>query len=410
MSTTELHSLDLLTFPVWIVSPQTEELVFANIVARELMQDLCFTPLRKGIFSTHYQNDLTMYLSDLRNHHHIVEILTVYRDGEEIALASRLSIQSLPDVGDVILFEGIETPTAQGLKASRSATYQRKKQGFYARFFQTNSAPMLLIDPSRDGLIVDANLSALNFYGYSHDVMCQKHTWKINMLGRHILPVMHEIAHLPGGHKPLHFVHKLADGTSRHVQIYAGPIEIYGNKLLLCIIHDITEQKRLEQELERAALCDPLTGLLNRRHFYQVTGPEQTYAISLTQDYSLLLIDIDRFKSINDLFGHLKGDEVICALARTLESCARKDDLIFRWGGEEFVLLLPRTSLDIALNLAEVIRATVAKVTLPGLPRFTVSIGVARHETNESIDELFKRVDDALYKAKHEGRNKVLAA
>lgn len=147
------------------------------------------------------------------------------------------------------------------------------------------------------------------------------------------------------------------------MQTYAGPIEIYGNKLMLCIIHDITEQKRLEQELERAALRDVLTGLLNRRHFYQVTEPEQTQAISLTQDYSLLLIDTDRFKSINDLFGHLKGDEVLCALART-ESCARKDDLIFRWGGEEFVLLLPRTSLDVALNLAEVIRATVAKVTL----------------------------------------------
>ncbi|MDM2942268.1 sensor domain-containing diguanylate cyclase [Citrobacter sp. Cm038] len=410
MSTTELHSLDLLTIPVWIVLPHTEELVFANAVAREIMPEPSFSRLRRGIFSTHAQADLPMYLGDLRNHHDIVEIITVYRDGAEIALSCRLSIRTLANVGDVILFEGIETPSAQGLKASRSATYQRKKQGFYARFFLTNSAPMLLIDPSRDGLIVDANLSALTFYGYSHDVMCQKHTWEINMLGRHILPVMHKIAHLPGGHKPLHFVHKLADGSTRHVQTYAGPIEIYGNKLMLCIIHDITEQKRLEQELERAALHDALTGLLNRRHFYQITEPEQTHAISLTQDYSLLLIDTDRFKSINDLFGHLKGDEVLCALARTLESCARKDDLIFRWGGEEFVLLLPRTSLDVAINLAEVIRATVARVTLPGLPRFTVSIGVARHEANESIDELFKRVDDALYKAKNEGRNRVLAA
>ncbi|MCQ7059102.1 sensor domain-containing diguanylate cyclase [Escherichia coli] len=410
MSTTELHSLDLLTIPVWIVLPHTEELVFANAVAREIMPEPNFSRLRRGIFSTHAQADLPMYLGDLRNHHDIVEIITVYRDGAEIALSCRLSIRTLANVGDVILFEGIETPSAQGLKASRSATYQRKKQGFYARFFLTNSAPMLLIDPSRDGLIVDANLSALTFYGYSHDVMCQKHTWEINMLGRHILPVMHKIAHLPGGHKPLHFVHKLADGSTRHVQTYAGPIEIYGNKLMLCIIHDITEQKRLEQELERAALHDALTGLLNRRHFYQITEPEQTHAISLTQDYSLLLIDTDRFKSINDLFGHLKGDEVLCALARTLESCARKDDLIFRWGGEEFVLLLPRTTLDVAINLAEVIRATVARVTLPGLPRFTVSIGVARHEANESIDELFKRVDDALYKAKNEGRNRVLAA
>ena len=123
MSTTELHSLDLLTFPVWIVSPQTEELVFANIVARELMQDLCFSPLRKGIFSTHSQHDLTMYLSDLSNHHHVVEILTVYRDGEEIALASRLSIKSLPGVGDVILFEG--KPAVQQLINEKNRAFMR---------------------------------------------------------------------------------------------------------------------------------------------------------------------------------------------------------------------------------------------------------------------------------------------
>lgn len=122
--------------------------------------------------------------------------------------------------------------------------------------------------------------------------------------------------------------------------------------------------------------------------------------LAIAQDYSLLLIDTDRFKHINDLYGHSKGDEVLCALARTLESCARKGDLVFRWGGEEFVLLLPRTPLDTALSLAETIRVSVAKVSISGLPRFTVSIGVAHHEGNESIDELFKRVDDALYRAK----------
>lgn len=405
-----LNALDLLTQPVWIVSPCTEELVFANRIAREVMQGYTFSQLRKGVYSTHAQNTLPNYITDLRRQRDIVEILTVPRENHQAALTCRLSINDLPGTGEVILFEGIDIPAVQGLKASRSATYQRKKQGFYARFFLTNSAPMLLIDPSRDGLIVDANLAALNFYGYSLEAMCQKHTWEINMLGRQVLPVMHEIARLPGGHKPLNFVHKIADGTTRHVQTYAGPIEIYGDRLMLCIIHDITEQKRLEQELERAALHDALTGLLNRRQFYQLTEQGQMQHLTLAQDYSLLLINTDRFKSINDLYGHLKGDEVLCELARNLESCARKGDLVFRWGGEEFVLLLPRTPLETALQLAESIRASVAKIGLPGLPRFTVSIGVAHREPNESIDELFKRMDAALYRAKNDGRNRVLAA
>ncbi|MCU6222886.1 GGDEF domain-containing protein, partial [Enterobacter cloacae] len=106
---------------------------------------------------------------------------------------------------------------------------------------------------------------------------------------------------------------------------------------------------------------------------------------------SLLLVDTDHFKNINDLFGHLKGDEVLIALSRTLEACCRQDDLVFRWGGEEFGILLPRTSLETALNIAESVRAAVAHITLPGLPRFTVSIGVARHDPEESIDALFKR-------------------
>ncbi|ENF0588804.1 GGDEF domain-containing protein [Escherichia coli] len=382
MITHNFNTLDLLTSPVWIVSPFEEQLIYANSAAKLLMQDLTFSQLRTGPYSVSSQKELPKYLSDLQNQHDIIEILTVQRKEEETALSCRLVLRKLTETEPVIIFEGIEAPATLGLKASRSANYQRKKQGFYARFFLTNSAPMLLIDPSRDGQIVDANLAALNFYGYNHETMCQKHTWEINMLGRRVMPIMHEISHLPGGHKPLNFVHKLADGSTRHVQTYAGPIEIYGDKLMLCIVHDITEQKRLEEQLEHAAHHDAMTGLLNRRQFYH----------------------------INDLYGHSKGDEVLCALARTLESCARKGDLVFRWGGEEFVLLLPRPPLDTALSLAETIRVSVAKVSISGLPRFTVSIGVAHHEGNESIDELFKRVDDALYRAKNDGRNRVLAA
>ncbi|EOX7391576.1 diguanylate cyclase [Enterobacter quasiroggenkampii] len=410
MSQNGFEALNVIKTPVWLISPASETIVFANVTATQLMGEKTLDQLRKGLYSANAQHLLSMYVPELKTGQEIVEIWTISRDGQDTPLSCRLSLAHYAPWGDVIVFEGIAQHILSGLKASRSATYRRKKQGFYARFFQTNSAPMLLIDPARDGQIVDANLAALYFYGYSHDDMCSKHTWEINTLGRDVLPIMTAIAALPGGHKPLNFVHRLADGSTRHVQTYAGPIEIYGDKLMLCIIHDITEQKRLEQELEHAALRDSMTGLLNRRQFYAITDPNNLNHLPAQQQFSLLLVDTDRFKNINDLFGHLKGDEVLIALSRTLEACSRENDLVFRWGGEEFVILLPHTPLDIALQIAESIRAAVARITIPGLPRFTVSIGVARHNQGETIDELFKRVDDALYRAKNDGRNKVLAA
>lgn len=410
MSQNGFEALNVIKTPVWLISPASETIVFANVTATQLMGEKTLDQLRKGLYSANAQHLLSMYVPELKTGQEIVEIWTISRDGQDTPLSCRLSLAHYAPWGDVIVFEGIAQHILSGLKASRSATYRRKKQGFYARFFQTNSAPMLLIDPARDGQIVDANLAALYFYGYSHDDMCSKHTWEINTLGRDVLPIMTAIAALPGGHKPLNFVHRLADGSTRHVQTYAGPIEIYGDKLMLCIIHDITEQKRLEQELEHAALRDSMTGLLNRRQFYAITDPNNLNHLPAQQQFSLLLVDTDRFKNINDLFGHLKGDEVLIALSRTLEACSREKDLVFRWGGEEFVILLPHTPLDIALQIAESIRAAVARITIPGLPRFTVSIGVARHNQGETIDELFKRVDDALYRAKNDGRNKVLAA
>lgn len=403
-------ALNLVKTPVWLISPVSEQILFANTAAREAMRNKTVNDMRKGTYSASAQSVLSMYVPDLKTCQEIIEIWTVWRNDLETTMSCRLTLAHVDPHGDVIVFEGLAQQTPSGLKASRSATYQPKKQGFYARFFLTNSAPMLLIDPARDGKIVDANLAALNFYGYNHDDMCRKHTWEINTLGRDVLPVMAEIASLPGGHKPLNFVHRLADGSTRHVQTYAGPIEIYGDKLMLCIIHDITEQKRLEQELEHAALRDSMTGLLNRRQFYYITEQTNPPHLPAQQQFSLLLVDTDHFKNINDVFGHLKGDEVLISLSRTLEACSRKDDYVFRWGGEEFVILLPRTPLDAALEIAETIRAAVARITIPGLPRFTVSIGVARHNQGESLDDLFKRVDDALYRAKNNGRNKVLAA
>ena len=139
MITHNFNTLDLLTSPVWIVSPFEEQLIYANSEARLLMQDLTFSQLRTGPYSVSSQKELPKYLSDLQNQHDIIEILTVQRNEEETALSCRLVLRELTETEPVIIFEGIEAPATLGLKASRSTNYQRKKQGFYARFFLTNS-------------------------------------------------------------------------------------------------------------------------------------------------------------------------------------------------------------------------------------------------------------------------------
>ena len=289
-----------------------------------------------------------------------------------------------------------------------SQRYDIAKHDLYDQLFHSNGAPILLIDPAADGLIVDANLAACRFYGYTREGFCRKHTWEINALGRQVLSIMSEVAKLPGGHRPLNFVHRLADGSLRDVQTNASPLEMDGRRLMLCVVHDVTEQKRLKNELEYAASRDPLTGLWNRRHFLNLLDKARQQKRRNDVNYSLLILDTDHFKNINDQFGHDKGDEVLVLLARTLENRVRETDSVCRWGGEEFIILLPQTEIANAAHLAECLRESVTEIQIPALPRMTVSIGVAQHQHGEPTESLLKRADAALYQAKASGRNKVV--
>ncbi|TPG58858.1 diguanylate cyclase [Ewingella americana] len=411
----QLDALNILSTPIWVVSPNSQDILFANTAAQKLAGHGQLLLLRNGQFSARAQLSLASYLPALLKNEQIVEIWTIQREGVAFPLSCHLSLSHFDVQGTVIIVEGLNSSgVAMPVASPRQdplciRQYCRDERGFYERLFHTNTAPMLLIDPASEGKIVDANLAATHFYGYTREEMCQKHTWEINAMGRDVLPVMHEVARLPGGHKPLNFIHRLADGNLRHVQTYAGPVELDGMRLMLCIIHDITEQKRLEQELEHAALRDALTGLGNRRQFLQLV--EQAHAKNqyFEQDFSLMLVDADHFKAINDAYGHHRGDEVLISLARALESCIRDSDRVFRWGGEEFVILLPLTNLQGALHVAESLRETVQQLSQPNFPPLTVSIGVAQHLTDEDSISLFKRMDEALYRAKTSGRNKVMA-
>lgn len=416
MLQSNLHALDILSTPVWIITPRDQEIIFANRAAKDLSDSVQLHQLRNGPLSAHAQPHLEAYLPALSANEQVIEIWTITKEGNAVPMSCRLSLVEIETKEFAIVVEGQCTfdlvPARTSVNMGQQRTTQRSadERMFYEQLFSTNTAPMLLIDPSENGQIVYANLAATHFYGYSRDEMCKMHTWEINAMGKNVLPVMQEIAKLPGGHKPLNFIHKLADGTTRHVQTYAGAVELDDKRLMLCMVHDITEQKRLEHELERAASRDPLTGLWNRRQFPRLVERAQSQSQRYTQTYSLMLVDVDNFKVVNDNFGHQAGDEFLIFLAHTLEARVRENDVVCRWGGEEFLVLLPQTKLEGALHLAESIRETVEKASHPNLPRLTVSIGVSQHQADEDTATLFKRADEALYRAKAAGRNRVMSA
>ncbi len=166
--------------------------------------------------------------------------------------------------------------------------------------------------------------------------------------------------------------------------------------------------------LYRQATRDPLTGLFNRGALMERTRVELDHTKRNGHKLCVLLFDLDKFKRINDAHGHLTGDEVLKTFAQVLEQALRKSDLVGRYGGEEFLALLPRTDTVDAERLAEQIRTACAdaEVTNPDgdKVRFTTSVGVARLKPGETVEALLRRVDESLYQAKEAGRDCVILA
>jgi diguanylate cyclase (GGDEF)-like protein len=160
------------------------------------------------------------------------------------------------------------------------------------------------------------------------------------------------------------------------------------------------------QKIQLLAETDKLTGLFNREKFDQYLINLMSSNDRSKTSLSLLLLDVDHFKKINDSKGHLEGDKILKGLAEVLRNRMRPNDLLARWGGEEFVVVLPDTQVDNAKDFAERLRAHVEQNTIVGV-NVSVSIGVTQLTAHDNIDALLFRADQALYKAKNKGRNRV---
>lgn len=169
------------------------------------------------------------------------------------------------------------------------------------------------------------------------------------------------------------------------------------------------------EDMRREALTDALTGIANRKLFDMELRRQARDAMETGENLSLLMLDIDYFKKFNDTYGHQTGDEVLKLLASTMSKSVKGDDIPARYGGEEFTVILPSTDLAGAVHVAEHIRERISskklinRATNQDLGRITVSIGAAAFEFGEPLRHLIKRADQALYKAKGNGRNQVVS-
>jgi two-component system, cell cycle response regulator len=171
------------------------------------------------------------------------------------------------------------------------------------------------------------------------------------------------------------------------------------------------ERIQMLRRLQKLAITDALTKLYNSRHFYTQMELEVDRSNRYGHPLSLLLMDIDHFKDYNDTYGHLEGNKVLHQIARTIKSCLRKMDSAYRYGGEEFTIILPETSGDEAMVVAQRIRTAIAGLVFRPAPdkkeSVTVSIGVTEYIKNEEIALIIHRSDKAMYHSKQNGRNQV---
>ncbi|WP_286238174.1 GGDEF domain-containing protein [Neptuniibacter halophilus] len=176
--------------------------------------------------------------------------------------------------------------------------------------------------------------------------------------------------------------------------------------------HDLTERKKLEQQLHRLSVTDELTGLFNQRYFYQVMGGELERAKRYRHPLSLICFDLDHFKKVNDLYGHLEGDRVLKIIGDILSETLRSCDVPVRYGGDEFMILLPETGISSAAKTAERIRhkfnqrCPYAADNADGaVVSVSISLGVTESNGTENPDQIVQRADLAMYESKNSGGN-----
>lgn len=295
---------------------------------------------------------------------------------------------------------------------NRQMTNEKNK---YLTIFESLSMPVFIVDP--DGKIENMNLAASNIFNTNSVPGAKYYTDSkedINFTEAFSWLAESYDDFVRSKEQKIHSERSL-DIKEQYFHIsFSRSLDISGKfSGTIVIIEDITKRKKMEKELEKLATTDSLTGAKNRRSFLQFFEQELSRSQRYGHKLALLMMDIDHFKDINDTYGHDTGDKVLKLLVAEAHGILRGTDMFSRWGGEEFIVLLPESHDHQASTVAERLRGNLSKIEIStdsgALIRFTVSIGMTVVENkNDLLDDIVKKVDKALYMAKKQGRNRVV--
>lgn len=298
-----------------------------------------------------------------------------------------------------------------GVLVDRIYTFITHKMSFQERYSQTIldviPSPVIVTDGE---YLTAANNSFLEYFNYpnvqsfKNDHLCVCEFFEAGDTDEYLMPLHDDqrwteymLDHPLKSHKAKITV----NGVSTVFEVRISVLKVNEDTRYVVIFNDIST-------MQIQTITDPLTGLANRLHFTMVYQHAINIAQRTEKPLGIIFFDIDHFKNINDHFGHLMGDTVLQQIALLVQERTRKSDIVARWGGEEFILLLPDTDLDEAIRVAEMLRKVIDSEHFDQVGHVTCSFGVAILEGNEEGETLLNRADDKLYKAKERGRNKVV--
>jgi two-component system, cell cycle response regulator len=253
-----------------------------------------------------------------------------------------------------------------------------------------SSGEVTFANPAAEKLLSNLNMSCLNSKAWAHPFLNGLSEFNELRLSKKQTDMISEVKVGAGARQATYELHTHYIQELDLIRIYAL---------------DITNRKMAEEEIYLLATTDYLTGIANRREFTTILEREVSRIKRYGKPFSLTMYDVDYFKRVNDAFGHNVGDCVLQSVTKLVKESIRGADVMGRWGGEEFMVLLPETDMYAARKASEKMRLAIAGHCFDTVGNLTASFGIAAFEPQDDLNSLLKRVDDALYRAKSKGRN-----